>query len=184
MFPCSPVLVMRRSSHSLVNSWWRCSSWLMSFSHTDMNTSRGVKVPSVCTLMNNSGTLGWATIQPVLDDCSVLDLNDYVRLYPAMWTLGCILMCSERRLPRVWSSFFKTKSDVFDMPLITRSESPSNWPKLMVLTRVDLLLNFLLSLSEEEKLESTISVSVARYTGSRFGKIINMLSTVLSCLEL
>jgi hypothetical protein len=34
---------------------------LMSFSQTDVNTSRGETVPSVCTRMKSSGTLGCAT---------------------------------------------------------------------------------------------------------------------------
>lgn len=44
----------------------------------------------------------------------------HIPLYPAMRTLGCILRWSERRLPRVWSSFFSRKSDVFDIPALTR----------------------------------------------------------------
>lgn len=37
-------------------------------------------------------------------------------LYPAIRTLGCFFRCSETRLPRVWSSFFRVKSEQFDMP--------------------------------------------------------------------
>lgn len=62
MFPCSPVLVMRLNSHSLVNSWCSISSWLISFSQTDVNTSLAETVPSVCTRKNSSGTLGWPTM--------------------------------------------------------------------------------------------------------------------------
>lgn len=61
MFPCSPVFVIRRSSHSRVNSWCSISSWLMSFSHTDVKTSRGDRLPSVWTRIKSSGTLGWPT---------------------------------------------------------------------------------------------------------------------------
>lgn len=34
-----------------------------------------------------------------------------------MNTFGCILRCSERRFPKVWSSFFRTKSDVLAIPV-------------------------------------------------------------------
>lgn len=37
-------------------------------------------------------------------------------LYPAMRTWGSILRCSLIRLPMVWSSFNRRKSDVLDMP--------------------------------------------------------------------
>lgn len=37
-------------------------------------------------------------------------------LYPAIITWGCILRCSETRLPMVWSSFLIRKSEQLDMP--------------------------------------------------------------------
>ena len=37
-------------------------------------------------------------------------------LYPAIRTLGCFFRCSETRFPRVWSSFFRVKSEQLDMP--------------------------------------------------------------------
>lgn len=42
--------------------------------------------------------------------------DDDLLLYPAIRTLGCFFRYSETRFPRVWSSFFRVKSEQLDMP--------------------------------------------------------------------
>lgn len=55
--------------------------------------------------------------------------DDDLLLYPAIRTLGCFFRCSETRFPRVWSSFFRVKSEQLDMPWIQlldlRESSPT-----------------------------------------------------------
>lgn len=76
-----------------------------------------------------------------------------VLLYPAMSTFLCILRCSERRLPRVWSSFFRTKSEVLDIPKFDQARAHGR-QGARACTRKDLLLDLLLAIGEKEQLEA------------------------------
>lgn len=79
-----------------------------------------------------------------------------------MCTLGWALICSVRKLPSVWSSFLKMKSDVFDMPTsLVRGRYQLEKPSLM-LTRIHLLLNLLLAIGEQEELKAVAFVSIHR----------------------
>lgn len=60
---------------------------------------------SHCTLSGTSLLCHWCE--------GVMDLP----LYPAIRTWGACLRCSLRRLPRVWSSLSRMKSEVLDMPV-------------------------------------------------------------------
>ena len=58
----------------------------------------------------------------------------------------------------MWSSFMRTKSEVLDMP-VRKCELANSTTLLEKLTREHLLLDLLLTLSEEEELETIKDVS-------------------------
>lgn len=88
-----------------------------------------------------------------------------IPLYPAIRTWGACFRCSLRRLPRVWSSLSKMKSDVLDMPFrVSVSTGPIQEPSGKSHTCKRLLGDLLLpgGFIEEKELETADHVSTPR----------------------
>lgn len=68
------------------------------------------------------------TLDPSSIYSVLAEYDDDLLLYPAIRTLGCFFRCSETRFPRVWSSFFRVKSEQLDMPWIQLSDLRDSTP--------------------------------------------------------